>query len=486
MRCVVGLGRERKILIVFLSLLSVVKLVISLKNGLGVDEAHYVLYGRHLDLSYFDHPPLVGWVHFIFQSLFPAGDYLARLPAILNSLLTSYLLLEFLRRRQLSSEASYLAVIALNLTPLFNGLSLMLLPDSLLMPLGFLIVKLAEDSAESRDRQSQFRAWLGLGLCLGLAGLTKYTAILFVPALAIYFLQLERWRKLFTLPFLSGVALAALVVSPVLIWNMQNHFVSFSYQSGHVLNFKDLSLLSFVQSWLGQLLAWGLALGILAFWPLFKSKSFMSVKADLAQLVALLIFVFFVVVSFSQPLLPHWPAQVFVFLIPLAVAQAWDLGRKRLVGASLLIAMLLTLPLLSELALQWLPGTQTALLYRDIRQWKQVIAEATQLQQELPSVNKGIAVFNWTLGSRALYYAPQGVVTFVLDGKNHQFEFWNKASPLGFSLILAIEDEKIEETLSQIRCESVEKVGQRKSLEKNVIIHSFSYFRCLNYLGLKL
>ncbi len=30
--------------------------------GLSVDEAHYLLYAYHPALSYFDHPPLVGWV----------------------------------------------------------------------------------------------------------------------------------------------------------------------------------------------------------------------------------------------------------------------------------------------------------------------------------------------------------------------------------------------------------------------------------------
>ena len=30
--------------------------------GLSVDEAHYLLYALHPALSYFDHPPLVGWL----------------------------------------------------------------------------------------------------------------------------------------------------------------------------------------------------------------------------------------------------------------------------------------------------------------------------------------------------------------------------------------------------------------------------------------
>ena len=42
--------------------LVLVHLVLGAVMGLSVDEAHYLLYAAHPALSYFDHPPLVGWV----------------------------------------------------------------------------------------------------------------------------------------------------------------------------------------------------------------------------------------------------------------------------------------------------------------------------------------------------------------------------------------------------------------------------------------
>jgi hypothetical protein len=30
--------------------------------ALNVDEAHYALYARHLEWSYYDHPPMVRWI----------------------------------------------------------------------------------------------------------------------------------------------------------------------------------------------------------------------------------------------------------------------------------------------------------------------------------------------------------------------------------------------------------------------------------------
>ena len=37
-------------------------LALATSIGLSPDEAHYALYGAHLDFSYFDHPGLVGWL----------------------------------------------------------------------------------------------------------------------------------------------------------------------------------------------------------------------------------------------------------------------------------------------------------------------------------------------------------------------------------------------------------------------------------------
>ena len=45
-----------------LTLGALAHLILAMGVGLSVDEAHYALYAYHLDWSYFDHPPLVGWL----------------------------------------------------------------------------------------------------------------------------------------------------------------------------------------------------------------------------------------------------------------------------------------------------------------------------------------------------------------------------------------------------------------------------------------
>ena len=57
------LSLQGKRLVIFAIILSfLIHVFFGFYLDFSVDEAHYALYGLHLDWSYFDHPPLVGWI----------------------------------------------------------------------------------------------------------------------------------------------------------------------------------------------------------------------------------------------------------------------------------------------------------------------------------------------------------------------------------------------------------------------------------------
>jgi hypothetical protein len=62
-------------------------LAIQVPAGLSVDEAHYALYACLADWSYFDHPPLAGWIQLPALAL-GGGDFLVR-EAIISSYKTA-------------------------------------------------------------------------------------------------------------------------------------------------------------------------------------------------------------------------------------------------------------------------------------------------------------------------------------------------------------------------------------------------------------
>lgn len=158
--------------------------------GLSVDEAHYALYAAHPALSYFDHPPLVGWLQWPLVALDAPTAVLRLLPQALW-LGTALLVFQLAQRLQAlggqadmpgQGAAGHWAVVALALAPLLHVLGLGLLPDTLLMFLTAALMWWTLDLMQPGRGQS-LALWASLGVLLGLAGLSKYTAI--VPALAV-------------------------------------------------------------------------------------------------------------------------------------------------------------------------------------------------------------------------------------------------------------------------------------------------------------
>ena len=173
-----------KRIFILVGVFTAIRLIVSPLFGLGVDEAHYVLYAKYLDFSYLDHPPLTGWLHAPFFYLLGANEFLARLPAILLFAAASCFVYLFMLRITNSANYSLIAVLSVNCSFLLNALGIMLLPDSILLFLIFPLIFLTERIVRAKKTAD----FILLGLLLGLMGLAKYTSILLVPPLILFFL----------------------------------------------------------------------------------------------------------------------------------------------------------------------------------------------------------------------------------------------------------------------------------------------------------
>jgi len=460
--------------------------------GLGVDEAHYVLYGKILDWSYFDHPPLVGWVQSLFQ-LLPIDHLLqARLPAILISILTSKLIFNFLIRKEVSEKNALYAVLALNLTPMYNALSVAFLPDTLLMPLTLLIITSTEKilsvaPGASRLKNGVLKNWLLLGLWLGLAGLSKYTAILYVFSLVLIFIYKKRTNEIFNINLWLGVITATTLISPVLYWNIKNSWISFQYQMNHVLTADASFLKNLGESFVMQCLSWGVGPFIVALFTFFMMlKNFKTQSKHVVSLIFLSVFLlFFIYAATSEALLPHWMLIYFILMIPLA--YAFLLQRSKRFTNTLILATglsaLLSFAILFELAFKIFPAKMTSSLYEGIQGWDVVMRKANSHLAIIKNPKKALAVMNWTLGSRAMYYNEQMSEVFVIDQRFDQFDIWAPQLNIGYDLIVVIEATKKAEHLAQLNCTQLNAVGETKTLIKEIPVNYFLYYHCVNFLG---
>src|SRR5205085_5365047 len=87
------------------------------------------------------------------------------------------------------------------------------------------------------------RWWLAAGLFGGLALLSKFTAIMLLPAVVAFMLVPDWRRRWLKSPYPWAAALlAAVVFSPVLVWNDQHDWSSFRFQFVRAVAAHPLSL----------------------------------------------------------------------------------------------------------------------------------------------------------------------------------------------------------------------------------------------------
>jgi 4-amino-4-deoxy-L-arabinose transferase-like glycosyltransferase len=211
----------------------VFRIILAATLDFTVDESYTIAIARDLSLSFYDHPPLHYWIVHAFVLIF-GESHLARLPFVFLFSASTWLL--FLLTRQLfSAEAGVWAVLSLNLSIFFT-----ISPGSWIVPDGPLLFCLlaaaftvAQSQFPSNDAPSPWRTWLLAGLWIGLAGLSKYHAILFALGLLIFFATLPKRRLVLLHPApWAGAFLVLIIVSPVLVWNAQHNWISFAYQTG--------------------------------------------------------------------------------------------------------------------------------------------------------------------------------------------------------------------------------------------------------------
>ena len=470
-------------LILFFTL---IRLIVAPLFGLGVDEAHYALYGQFPALSYVDHPPLVGWVHTVFIRLFGTNEFLVRLPAILIFAAVSYCCYLFMLRITQSARLALISVFAMNCSFMLNALALMLLPDSFLLLLVFLLIFVAEQL----ERQKRPLDFIFLGLILGVMGLAKYTAILLVPPLILFFLMRKRFDILFSPYMFLAAAMALLIVSPVFYWNMQYDWISFKYQGGHVFGTLATSVKSFFESLGAQFGAYSPFLFLVAFYGFFKVWRRQEAYLRLAVLFGATLMIFFMVTSLYERTLPHWPSVFYLLFIPVGTYFLMTSQKKwqrnyLYVSVGLSLAGLLFA--YTELGGKFLKLPDYKSPFRDIYAYNEIAAEADVLLKNHSSVRpKAIAVTNWTEGSRVMYYSLKyGVDVFVIDDRIDQFDVWQKKQPEGYDLLFLNTEFHNLNISRDVKCENVSVADKKDYLLNGSKVNTVEYVWCNNYAGVK-
>lgn len=235
---------------VVLICLTLFRLVIAAFLPLTPDESYYRLWALLPAAGYFDHPPMVAL--FIRAGMMLLGDnacgvrFMGPVSAAAGTVLLARSAEGWVYFRggspQQACRAALCAACLLNGTVALGVGTILMTPDT---PLLFFITVLIW-SVTRLFATGQGRWWLVAGLSAGLSFDSKYTAVLPVAGLVIWLFVTQSGRQwLRTVWPWAGGLFAAVLISPVVWWNMTHHWVSFIRQGGRTGDWQPAKMLTY-------------------------------------------------------------------------------------------------------------------------------------------------------------------------------------------------------------------------------------------------
>ncbi|WP_158670759.1 glycosyltransferase family 39 protein [Bradyrhizobium guangdongense] len=286
---------------------------------LRTDEAYYWTWSKETALSFLDHPPGIAWLIRLSTAIFGDTSLGVRFGGIVAMLVTQLLLADIVRRLTHDTRAVMFAVLMPEAALYYGLLMAKVAPDVVMIPFAVAMMWSLVRLAQSGDG----RWWLAAGLFAGLSMLSKFTAIMFAPAVAA-FLLVPDWRRRWLrspYPYLA-VLVATLAFSPVLIWNAQHDWASFRFQGVRATANYGISLRT-----IGDYI--GLQFGLVGFvllpvvltglvltaWRGYRTREPVAILLSTAVLVP---FLYFFMKSLTLRVGDTWP----MFMWPVSFAAA--------------------------------------------------------------------------------------------------------------------------------------------------------------------
>ena len=331
-----------KILIWLLAISAVVRGILAAWMEFGNDEVYYWTYALYPDWSHFDHPPMVGWVIQLFSlNLLLDSEYFIRLASVVFMTANTYIIFRIGKEIKDARTGLYAALLFTASIYAFVITGIFIMPDTPLMlfwllaawmSIKHLKVKVPEPVEGPTDSETVLRQaqqpWLLIffGLFAGLAMLSKYSGVFLWIGMMLYILIFN--RKQLKNPYLYlALLISAICCIPILYWNIQNNFISFSFHSARVGGNK-LNFSSFGTEIAGEFFynnPVNFILAIIAVIAAFKKKLHLDRHVPrLVLCIALPMILVFLYFSLTRPTLPHWNAPAYVLLIILSAVYLRD------------------------------------------------------------------------------------------------------------------------------------------------------------------
>jgi hypothetical protein len=320
----------RRLLFLFLAALTVFRLVYISQMELFPDEAYYLQWSQHLDLSYFSKGPGIALSMWLSTHIFGFSEFGIRAFSPLLALATSLLLFSFARRLYGETVAVW-AVFVLSFVPIFQAGAMVMTIDPLSI---FFWVAAIYTFWLALEKSPAFTAWWPItGALIGMGFLAKYTNAMQLLSILLLLAFTPKYRAEFRRPgFYAMLGVFAAFTAPVIIWNSQHAWITLLHLRDRggldSSRFKPEAFPTFLGL---QCVVYSplIYLGMLASigWGWKKARAHFKPRFLLAFALPLLVMYF--ALAIKKPGEPNWTAPAIPTLAVLTVVYGLELLKEK-------------------------------------------------------------------------------------------------------------------------------------------------------------
>lgn len=417
---------------------------------LGNDEVYYRIFALFPQLSYYDHPPLLSTL--IRLTTFGneiSSEFLVRLSSIIIGTLNTYIIYIIARKPIFDSLSQNITEQCerdrrgLFAAMLYTGsvyasviVGIFIMPDTPLSLFWLLAIYCFTDILP-KSTGYKHKKMLLAGLFIGLAMLSKYSGLYLWGAAGLYIILFNR-ALLKKWSLWIAVLITIVTFLPVIIWNVNNDFISFTFHSARVVSGFEINWISFGREIVGGFLYnnpinYILIITALATYYNRKKIKFLTKESFRFLLCfSLPMILIFLYISVTKDTLPHWAAPAYFTLIVLSSCYLAAI-KKTIALCWIRLSVILTLTVLIigviQINLGWLMGasdtdSKTTIGQSDVTLdmygWSELEQEFSKLYQS--DIKRGIMPASGVAMYSALWFEAAHLDSYVALRNNIQLK----------------------------------------------------------------
>ena len=281
-----------------MGILIIFRLIITIWTPIVADESYYLLWSQQLDWSYVDHPGMIAWLSSLFIAVIKEPLIAIRLLSLTLYSITCFALYHS-ARLLLPAKQSRIMVLFFMMIPYNFIIGITMQVEQCLI--AFCAIALFYFTKCIITNQHKYL--IPVAIALGMATLSKYTAIVLAGGMVIS-LIIKKRHLLLSQSCLIGLGCYLICLLPIIIWNFHNDFISFSFHGDRINAFKGIH--SFIEFAINQLLYLSPVLIYSVVACIRKKQS-----NDITNIFLILTtasYLPFVMVSFQTTVYGHWTA----------------------------------------------------------------------------------------------------------------------------------------------------------------------------------